>query len=279
MVPVMEFDTPPATSMFAIATKRGGALPADGQIPHIEARASRLERPLAAYARVCGFPATTRLPLTFPDLLARGLHLAVLTHPAFPLRLMGILHTGQRIESLRAIDAQEPLSARAWVSGPRPARRGGEFDLHSEVFAGAECVWRATTTILSRALAGDGQKRPAAQPTPFSPSRSTVWSLPADLGRRYAEVSGDHNPVHLWPLTARPFGFKRPIAHGWWALARALAELDADVPEACVLTARFHAPLPLPGRVSFTSGREANGALRFEVRRKELCLAGVISPA
>ena len=43
-------------------------------------------------------------------------------------------------------------------------------------------------------------------------SRSTRWRLPADQGRRYAAVSGDYNPIHLYGWAARPFGFKQPIA-------------------------------------------------------------------
>ena len=43
-----------------------------------------------------------------------------------------------------------------------------------------------------------------------------VWKLPGDLGRKYAAVSGDHNPIHLYPLTAKALGFPRQIAHGMW---------------------------------------------------------------
>lgn len=39
-------------------------------------------------------------------------------------------------------------------------------------------------------------------------------SLPADLGRRYGRVSGDHNPVHTTALAARLFGLPRPFAQG-----------------------------------------------------------------
>jgi acyl dehydratase len=38
--------------------------------------------------------------------------------------------------------------------------------------------------------------------------------LPADQGRRYAAVSGDHNPVHTTPLAARLFGHPRPFVQG-----------------------------------------------------------------
>lgn len=38
--------------------------------------------------------------------------------------------------------------------------------------------------------------------------------LSADLVGRFADFSGDHNPVHLEPEAARGFGYARPIAHG-----------------------------------------------------------------
>ncbi|SCD77380.1 MaoC like domain-containing protein, partial [Streptomyces sp. DpondAA-D4] len=52
------------------------------------------------------------------------------------------------------------------------------------------------------------------------------WRLPGDLGRRYGAVSGDRNPIHLHPLTARLFGFPRHLAHGMWTVARCLAEAE-----------------------------------------------------
>src|SRR6266487_1403229 len=59
-----------------------------------------------------------------------------------------------------------------------------------------------------------------ARPLGDGPEPHVVWELPADLGRRYAAVSGDRNPIHLYRLTAWLFGFRRPIAHGMWAAAR-----------------------------------------------------------
>ena len=117
MVPVMEFDVPPTSSLLGLGLKRGQPLAADGQLPHIEARARRLERPGADYNRVCGFASDSPLPLTFPDLLARGLHLAVLTHPAFPLRLLGIIHTEQRAPST---PASRCPAAPGWRARGRP---------------------------------------------------------------------------------------------------------------------------------------------------------------
>lgn len=275
----LRFDRPPAVSLMTLATHRGRRLESGAPMPAIEAHAARLFPDPDAYARVCGFPSGGALPLTYPDVLTRGLQLAVLTHALFPFPLLGILHTEQRIEARRPLYATEAMSGRSWVAGLRPARKGVEFELHSAVTVGGEDVWHATSTILSRALPGDGVKRPRPQEPAWTPRRSVVWRLPADQGRRYAAVSGDNNPIHLTRLTARAFGFSRPIAHGWWALARALAELDTDVAPPCVVNARFSSPMPLPGRVVFTSGPLAGGlGQHFELRRRDVCLGGEVRP-
>jgi hypothetical protein len=53
------------------------------------------------------------------------------------------------------------------------------------------------------------------------------WRVPGDIGRRYARVSGDSNPIHLHPLTAKALGQPGAIAHAMWTKARCLAALEA----------------------------------------------------
>ena len=45
-------------------------------------------------------------------------------------------------------------------------------------------------------------------------------------------MSGDHNPIHLYPLTAKALGFRRQIAHGMWSLARCVAAVENRLPDA-----------------------------------------------
>ncbi len=42
----------------------------------------------------------------------------------------------------------------------------------------------------------------------------------ADATRRYAEASGDHNPIHLDPAAARAAGLPGPILHGLYTMAQ-----------------------------------------------------------
>lgn len=261
----LTFERVPRVGLVALALKRGRRLAPGETIPRIEAKAARLDADISTYLRVCGFPGGAAFPPSFPQILAADLQKVVLTHPEFPLRLFGVVHTRQSIEQKRPLYVNEALGGRVWVEGHRPSRRGGEFDLHTVISAGGDDVWHGITTILSLELPGDGQKRPPAQPATIHAGRTCAWSVPEDLGRRYAKVSGDNNPIHQYSFTARPFGFKRAIAHGWWTLARVLAELDTDVPAACVVECAFHAPVSLPSTVFFRAGLQGAG-MAFEVR-------------
>ena len=89
--------------------------------------------------------------------------------------------------------------------------------------------------------------------------------MPSDIGRRYAHVSGDHNPIHLHSLTAKAFGFPTAIAHGMWTKARCLAALESRLPESFTVDAAFRKPILLPATVQFAE-TESEGAVRFGVR-------------
>ena len=84
-----------------------------------------------------------------------------------------------------------------------------------------------------------------------APSKATTesWSLPENLGRTYGAVSGDRNPIHLHPLSAKAFGFPRAIAHGMWTASRIAAAFGDDLPDAASLAVRFERPILLPATV------------------------------
>jgi hypothetical protein len=120
---------------------------------------------------------------------------------------------------------------------------------------GDELAWESFSTMLKRGRRHDGL-RDARE---FDdPPVTAHWRVPGDLGRRYAAVSGDRNPIHLHGLSAKAFGFPRAIAHGMWTKARCLAALR--LPDALAAEVRFKQPILLPSTVTFG---EADG--RFAV--------------
>jgi acyl dehydratase len=51
-----------------------------------------------------------------------------------------------------------------------------------------------------------------------------VWEAGAKLGLKYAAVVSDYNPIHLYGVTAKLFGFRKPIAHGMYFAAKGFHE-------------------------------------------------------
>jgi acyl dehydratase len=108
-----------------------------------------------------------------------------------------------------------------------------------------------------------------------------TWRLPGDLGRRYGSVSGDLNPIHIHPLTARLFGFRSAIAHGMWTKARCLAALESRLPGAFTVEVTFRKPILLPAGVEFAQA-PADARVAFAVRdaaRGTPHLTGELAPA
>src|SRR3954447_7886173 len=158
---------------------------------------------VAAYAEVCGFRLTGTLPVTYPHLLAFPLHMAVMTDAAFPFPAIGTVHLANSITQHRPIEATERLQVTVLPRALRPHPKGRVFDMVTRVQAEGEPVWEETSTFL-RLGAGDADARPSRLDTLDRPTAgSTTWRLSGDLGRRYASVSGDHNPIHLYTLTAK----------------------------------------------------------------------------
>ncbi|NHA67642.1 MaoC family dehydratase [Phycicoccus flavus] len=203
---------------------------------------------LAAYQRLTGFPVSDTLPHPYPWVLALPVQTALMVRPDFPLALPGLVHLSSRATGTRAVDAAEPLTLEVTAGDLRPHRRGRTVTTRVEASAGGETVWTCENVYLSRGPGEDAAPRDAVPDAPTGPPAAR-WRLPADLGRRYAAVSGDVNPIHLHPLTARPLGFPRPIAHGTWTWARTVAALGRVAAGAVTTHVRFTRPVPLPSTV------------------------------
>jgi acyl dehydratase len=226
---------------------------------------------LAAYDRVCGFSLRDEVPSTFVHVLAFPLHLALMTDGSFPFAPVGLVHIENRITQHRPVRLGERLSIRVRATRLEPHPRGRKFSLLSEARVGQELVWEEESVNLRRGNveSKDSKEReaaPAARPPAEALPTTAEWRLPGDLGRRYASVSGDHNPIHIHPLTARVFGFPSAIAHGMWTKARSLAALEARLPPAYTVGVAFKRPILLPGRVAFGERDDGEGGIAFAVR-------------
>ncbi|MFF5494596.1 MaoC family dehydratase [Streptomyces aquilus] len=225
---------------------------------------------LAAYERVCGFATgDDALPVTYPHVLGFPLAMRLMSARDFPLPLLGLVHTSIGITQHRPLPATGVYELSVYVAGLAPHRRGTEATVVTEVRVGPDVVWESSSTYLARHRTSSEPAAERAEQAPLPPLAE--WRLAGDIGRRYAAASGDRNPIHLHPLTARLFGFPRAIAHGMWTVARCLAA--HGTPQVGVVRAEFRAPVLLPGTVTY--GSEGD---RFELRGGDrLHVAGTVS--
>jgi acyl dehydratase len=210
------------------------------------------------YAAVCGFPRKDVAPVPYLHMLAFPLHMALMTEASFPFPAIGSVHLENSITQHRPVAIGETVSLSLEASNLRASTKGRAWDMNVTGTVGDEVVWESVSTYLRL---GKGDKDNGDPGTSFEPvpAKGPVWKLPDNLGRRYAAVSGDHNPIHLYPLTAKALGFPRHIAHGMWSKARCIAALENRLPDAVNVSVAFKKPIFLPGTVQFGADQNASG--------------------
>lgn len=221
---------------------------------------------LTQYHRLVGLPVGDLVPALYPHLLGFPLQAQLMAAKDFPLPMLGMVHVRNEVTVHRAIHASEELSFAVSADGLRPHARGTQVDLLARATVGAETVWESRSTYLARGRSF-GTPEPEAMPEPPNGAACACWRLPAGLGRSYAAVSGDINPIHLTAVTARAMGFKRQIAHGMWTAARTLAALGPTAGNPGRSVVWFRKPVELPSlvalrvdgdRAALTSAKDAD---------------------
>jgi acyl dehydratase len=224
------------------------------EVDNVKVRPAHLRN----YRDVCGIPDSDSLPHAYPHALSMPMHMYVFTSPAFPVKVLGLIHLRNTIRCYKAIANDATLALRVECDTMRETPIGQEFELITRCDVKGEMVWEEVSTMLAR-RAAPGQ-RPTIERAGDAQIK-TVLNVASDTGRRYARVSGDFNPIHLSARTAGWFGFKQAVAHGMWSMSRSLGEATPHLPsEPIQIDTQFKLPLYLPSTVIFRSQRETTEA-------------------
>jgi acyl dehydratase len=220
---------------------------------------------LAAYRKVCGFADDGLLPPTYPHILAFALQMQLLTAKEFPFPLLGLIHLSNRIRVLRPMGGISRAQVSVRVHNLQPHPKGATFEVLTSLDDQLGPLWEAESQMLCRGVKLDSD--PVEQHWEPSQVLTQVaqWKASADIGRQYAKVSGDYNPIHLSAASAKLFGFPTAIAHGLWNKARTLAALADHLPKANLeIAVHFRKPVRLPSEVSLlASAPGSSGELRL----------------
>lgn len=187
-----------------------------------------------------------------------------------PLRLVHGEHAATFHRPLRHGDVLA-LSARLLSLDEKPSGRVATFGLY--VHVKGELAVEAVTTYFIRAdrPKGDAPKKKeekAPEVAPPVPTLVVEQTVSLDQARRYADASGDHNPIHLDDEVARRGGLPGVILHGLCTMAFAGRDLvrticAGDPGRLEAISVRFARPV-LPGdRLLLSVWDDGSGQVRF----------------
>ncbi|MFH2005525.1 MAG: MaoC/PaaZ C-terminal domain-containing protein [bacterium] len=179
-------------------------------------------------------------------------YVELITCRTLGLSLFGILHVQNDLIIHRPLYRRESFVCRVLVERIHSDDQRSLVTVRGDTLVQGKLTSEMRTLLLTGNPASAGEAAATA-----SPSGDGEWQtvrsvrFPERLGLRYAGLTGDVNPIHLHPVTSRPFGFPRPIAHGFCVkavIAHALIrELGGGAMESLRrLRLRFRAPIPLP---------------------------------
>lgn len=240
----------------ALTFFRSPRLPASSHVGEVKLNISHVEK----YNALVGWQHSARLHPLYLQVMSLPLQIKCLTQAGSPVPVLGLVHTSNFVKwHERALTSTHfKLHVKFDTCSPHP--RGWEVSLAIAARDSQGEIYRAVPKYLMRISAPHVARRGRLRPDSavrFDHSMDVLDRvvINADLGRRYALVSGDFNPIHLWPFSARMMGFKHPIAHGMWSLARSYSLVN-DATEMHYShpvhqwRAQFYRPLPLPGQMN-----------------------------
>ncbi|CAA0090500.1 Uncharacterised protein [BD1-7 clade bacterium] len=212
---------------------------------------------LQRYCGLCGFPQGKDLPPTYLQILSFPLQMHLLTNPKMPYAVMGLVHLENRVDVLAPLVFEDGIvNFRVFIGEQRLTSAGLVFEVIAEAKdSKGECVWRASAGLLHRCKTGI--EKPERKDIKPLGTNKRQWSLAGNIGRRYGTLSKDMNPIHLFGVTAKLFGFKRHIAHGLFINAKATANMTGMVPPAPYsIATEFKRPLFIPAKPVLYQGND-----------------------
>lgn len=202
------------------------------------------DRQLQRYRAAFGFT-SHGLPISYMAMFCQRAELDLMLNRRFPFRIAGAIHAEQQIDHGGVGDPGRPITVSCRLQQLPPGSAGQiSVTFSSELSQDGQVIGNAFSRLVVR------RGRPQPPTTAAAPEHNAAvvadWQTSLSDSLAYARLSGDWNPIHLHPLTARLFGLRRPIVHGMATLARTAAALERHHGQPLrSISARFRRPLPI----------------------------------
>lgn len=222
------------------------------------------------------------IPPIFPVRIINDLLMTTLLDADNGVDFTRLVHGSQDFVYHRHLKVGDTVTSAAEIIAMEAKGSGDLYTCRYDVLVDGEVAVSATSGFFIR-----GKKKPAAEgaskgapkaapaPTPEPEGRAFEGStvVAKDQPRRYADASGDQNPIHLDNDYATSVGLGGVILHGLCSMAfasRAVVQhgCQGDPRRLASLGLRF-SDMVRPGDEITTRGKAADGSLVFESTNQE----------
>lgn len=226
---------------------------------------------LMAYNKICGFEDSVFVPSTFLYVLSQSAQMTLLTHSSVPYALPGMVHFANRIRQIKPVSVMDVVDYRITFGAMVAHDKGQAFEVLATASLHGEVVWESLSVYLRRGKPGVGQPFEWPETAVADNAEKENWHLDTGLGIRYGRVSGDMNPIHIHPLTARLFGMPRHIIHGMYNKGRILGHLLPSLgSDQYEIGVAFKVPVQLPADIIYRHNASADGFVFDVVDNEEV---------
>jgi acyl dehydratase len=233
----------------------------------------------SAYCQEVDWPAGDGMHPLYLQTLSLPLQMQCLLDKQSPFPLLGLIHSANHVSMERECSLSEAFECRVRFHDVRPHQRGWEVDVLLEAWQNGKVVYRATSSYLVKVKAVHVAPRVASNEAAdecYTQEKALISELNAssNTGRRYAKISGDYNPIHISGVSAKAFGFKKPIAHGMWTLARAVSAFvahheNSGVSHITDIRCQFKKPVFLPNYIHILQHCKTDTEALIDVTNEE----------
>ncbi|MFW9908969.1 MAG: MaoC/PaaZ C-terminal domain-containing protein [Candidatus Thorarchaeota archaeon] len=169
------------------------------------------------------------------------------------MNILRVVHAEHQMSWKKTLHPGDTITTTAKIINMERRGTNEILDLLIHLKRGEDVLVEMNYRILSRGEKKEGEKKSAADVEAPKKGKLLVKQesvVTSDQGVRYAEASGDHNPIHKSDDVARSVGLPRAILHGLCTMALASQSivdglLDGDPTRLKSMSVRFSRPVLL----------------------------------
>lgn len=219
---------------------------------------------LDAFNRLFGYSGAY-VPSTYWHTRLFGVRIALAARREFPFPLPGMVHFTDTIRQYAPILPTDVLRMECLLGRFMRHEKGTAFETLTCLYHAEQPVWEENTVNLYLGKIHLGDTEYAGHEfADLHHAQEEALHIPGNMGRVYARICGDYNPIHISTVGAKLFGFKRKLMHGWYGLNKILAQHPHTMAGPHEVYAAFKKPLFLPGNVTLKQEKH-DQEVRFEI--------------